>query len=149
MTMRRLLAHLGVVAVVLVLGSLAAAQPSSVLGRWTGTFTWAEEPDRPQALEIEFISQTSGPNGTQRFVGRAVYRTERVVQFEATLDLDPRTREVRITEGAADVPGWVNDGAHVGTLSADGTRIEARWVSKSDDPQEGRLVLTRAGSGSK
>jgi hypothetical protein len=140
----RILARLAVVAL-LVGGGLAAAQSASVLGRWTGTFTWDEEPDRPQNLEIDFVAQTSGPGGTQRFIGNAVYRTERVTRFEATLDLDPRTREVRLTEGEADQPGWVNDGVHVGTLSPDGSRIEARWVSKSG--QQGRLILTRAGGG--
>jgi len=144
--MARLLRHL--VAVVLLLGGVAYAQPAgNVLGRWTGTFIWDEEPDRVQQLEVEFTQQAAGPNGTQRFVGRAVYRTERVINFELTLDLDPRTREVRLIEGEADVEGWVNDGIHVGTLSADGTRIEARWVSKSDPDQTGRLVLTRGGGG--
>jgi hypothetical protein len=146
--MLRALARLGVV-VLLVVGGAASAQQEGVLGRWTGTFTWDEEPDRPQRLEVEFVSQTGGPNGTQRFIGRAVYRTERVINFELTLDLDPRTRAVQLTEGAADVEGWVNDGIHVGTLSPDGSRIEARWVSKSDRAQQGRLVLTRVGTGGK
>jgi hypothetical protein len=36
-----------------------------------------------------------------------------------TLDLNPR-RAIRLSEGAApDNPNWVNDGVHVGTLSAD------------------------------
>jgi hypothetical protein len=146
-----LLARIG--AILLLIGGGAWAQPGSnaspILGRWSGTFTWDRGPDRPQQLEVEFVSQTSGPNGTQRFIGRGVYRTQQVTNFEATLDYDPRTREVRMVEGAApDNPDWINDGVHVGTLSADMSRIDARWVSKSGDAS-GRLVLTRAGQGGK
>ena len=134
---------------VFAIGGTAAAQAPSVLGSWRGTFTWDDEPDGAQALEIEFIAETSGPGGTRRFTGTGVYRTERVTRVEMTLDLNLATREIRMSEGEArDNPDWVNDGVHVGTLSADSTRIEARWVSKSDGRQ-GRLVLTRAAAGGK
>ncbi len=151
MRLARWSARLAVVAVLLV-GTLAWGQPGGradgVLGRWTGTFVWDDEPDRVQRVEIEFTAEASGPGGSRRFIGPGVYRTERVTRFEATLDYDPRSREIRLSEGEADEPGWVNDGVHVGTLSPDGSRIEARWVSKSDGHQ-GRLVLTRADRGGK
>src|SRR5262245_37194887 len=100
--MLRALARLGAIVVLVAIGGIASAQQGSIIGRWSGSFTWEDEPDRAQPLEIEFVSQTAGPNGTQRFIGNAVYRTERVTRFEATLDYDPRTREIRMSEGAAD-----------------------------------------------
>src|SRR5262249_7014171 len=121
----------------------------SVLGSWRGSFTWDDEPDDAQALTIEFIAESSGPNGTRRFTGRGVYHTDRDTRVEMTLDLNLATREIRMQEaGAPDSPNWANDGVHVGPLSADSSRIDARWVSKSDG-RTGRLVLTRAGQGGK
>jgi hypothetical protein len=145
--MPAMLARLGLLLVLVAAWPLAAsAQSTSVLGRWTGTFVWEDEPDDEQELEIDFTRQQAGPDGTQRFIGAGTYHLDPDVHYEATLDLDPRTREIRMIDG--DAPGvedWVNDGVHVGTLSPDGTRIEARFVSKADG-RVGRLVLTRAGS---
>ncbi len=144
--MTRLLART-LVALLLLAGPVATAQTQpNVMGSWRGSFTWDTEPDEPQTIEVEFIGETSGPNGTRRFLGRGVYRTSRVTAIEVTLDLDPNTRAISMTESAPDAPAdFVTDGAHLGTLSADFSRIEARWSSKSQ-PESGRLVLVRVGT---
>jgi hypothetical protein len=151
--MARALARLLLVAGLAWGGAAVAQAPGvqalGVLGNWRGNFTWDDEPDDPQPLTIEFVGESSGPNGTRRFTGTGVYRTDRETRVTMTLDLDLGTREIRLSEGAApDNPDFVNDGVHVGTLSADASRIDARWVSKSDGRQ-GRLVLTRVGQGGK
>jgi hypothetical protein len=143
--MARALARLLLLVAALAWGGAAVAQTPNVLGNWRGNFTWDDEPDSPQPLEIQFVNETGGPNGTRRFTGTGVYHADRDTRVEMTLDLDLSTREIRLSEGAApDNPNWVNDGVHVGTLSADSSRIDARWVSKSDG-RRGHLVLTRVG----